>query len=116
MSGRVTKKDILSYLDTGAALKPQDLLVKPIASSPSLQSSTSSAGVSSTQSTQPTLTTQSTDKIEPMSNMRKRIAENMVISRKTSAHVTSVYEIDMTNVVKFRNKIRGFCQKDLAQN
>jgi 2-oxoglutarate dehydrogenase E2 component (dihydrolipoamide succinyltransferase) len=36
--------------------------------------------------------------------MRKRIAENMVISRKTSAHVTSVYEIDMTNVVKFRDK------------
>ena len=36
--------------------------------------------------------------------MRKRIAENMVFSRRTSAHVTSVYEIDMSNVVKFRNK------------
>jgi 2-oxoglutarate dehydrogenase E2 component (dihydrolipoamide succinyltransferase) len=100
ISGRVTKKDILSYLDTGAALKPQDLLVKPITSSPSSPSSS----VSQTQSTLPTLQTLATDKIEPMSNMRKRIAENMVISRKTSAHVTSVYEIDMTNVVKFREK------------
>jgi 2-oxoglutarate dehydrogenase E2 component (dihydrolipoamide succinyltransferase) len=106
LSGRVTKKDILSYLDTGAALKPEDLLVKPITSSPSLPSSGSSAisQVSPTQPTRPTVTTQSTDKVEPMSNMRKRIAENMVISRKTSAHVTSVYEIDMTNVVKFRDK------------
>ena len=106
LSGRVTKQDILNYLDTGAALKPQDLLVKPITSSPSLPSSVSqpSPQISSTQSTQPTVTTQSTDKVEPMSNMRKRIAENMVISRKTSAHVTSVYEIDMTNVVKFRDK------------
>lgn len=106
LSGRVTKQDILSYLDTGAALKPEDLLVKPITSSPSLPSSGSSAisQVSPTQPTRPTVTTQSTDKVEPMSNMRKRIAENMVISRKTSAHVTSVYEIDMTNVVKFRDK------------
>lgn len=100
LSGRVTKNDIMSYLDTGAALKPQDLLVKPLTSSPSSQSSFSPP----IQPSQPTLPTQPTDKIEPMSNMRKRIAENMVFSRKTSAHVTSVYEIDMTNVVKFRDK------------
>lgn len=103
LSGRVTKQDILSYLDTGAALKPEDLLVKPITGSPSLPSPASSQAAA-TQSTKPSLPIQSTDKIEPMSNMRKRIAENMVISRKTSAHVTSVYEIDMTNVVKFRDK------------
>jgi pyruvate dehydrogenase E2 component (dihydrolipoamide acetyltransferase) len=103
VSGRVTKKDILSYLDTGAALKPQDLLVKPLSSSQSFQSSQSSQSATSSV-TLPTLSTSVTDKVEPMSNMRKKIAENMVISRKTSAHVTSVYEIDMTNVVKFREK------------
>ncbi|MCU0238572.1 MAG: 2-oxoglutarate dehydrogenase, E2 component, dihydrolipoamide succinyltransferase [Pyrinomonadaceae bacterium] len=103
VSGRVTKKDILSYLDTGAALKPQDLLVKPLSNlqnSPSLPSSV----VAQVQSVQANLPVLATDKVEPMSNMRKKIAENMVISRKTSAHVTSVYEIDMTNVVKFREK------------
>jgi 2-oxoglutarate dehydrogenase E2 component (dihydrolipoamide succinyltransferase) len=106
LSGRVTKNDILTYLDTGAALKPEDLLIKPITSSPTLPSSASqpSSQILTTQSTQSSVITQSTDRVEPMSNMRKRIAENMVISRKTSAHVTSVYEIDMTRVVKFRDK------------
>ncbi len=98
ISGRVTKSDILSYLDTGAALRPQDLLIKPL-SSPSSVSSQSSPQVQTSQAV-----ANVGDKVEPMSNMRKRIAENMVISRKTSAHVTSVYEIDMTNVVKFRDK------------
>jgi pyruvate dehydrogenase E2 component (dihydrolipoamide acetyltransferase) len=96
ISGRVTKSDILSYLDTGAALRPQDLLVKPLPSPSSLSSSPSLSS--------PQVLANAGDKVEPMSNMRKRIAENMVISRKTSAHVTSVYEIDMTNVVKFRDK------------
>jgi pyruvate dehydrogenase E2 component (dihydrolipoamide acetyltransferase) len=101
ISGRVTKSDILSYLDTGAALRPQDLLVKPI--TPIVSAPTSSTSPTSV-STAPQVVANAGDKIEPMSNMRKRIAENMVISRKTSAHVTSVYEIDMTNVVKFRDK------------
>ena len=103
MSGRVTKQDILSFLDSGAALKPQDLLVKPItpvakssapanASAPSVPAaSISPAPVSAS------------DRIEPMSNMRKKIAERMVQSKQTAAHVTTVYEIDMTNIVKFRN-------------
>ena len=102
MSGRVTKRDILNYLDTGAALKPQDLLVKPITSLPSSPSPVSSP--QPTQATQSTLPVQTTDKVETMSNMRKKIAEHMTFSKQTSAHVTSVYEIDMTNVVKFREK------------
>jgi pyruvate dehydrogenase E2 component (dihydrolipoamide acetyltransferase) len=101
VSGRVTKSDILSYLDTGAALRPQDLLIKPITpiiSAPTVSTPQTSAV------TVPQVVANVGDRVEPMSNMRKRIAENMVISRKTSAHVTSVYEIDMTNVVKFRDK------------
>jgi len=96
-SGRVTKKDILSFLDTGAALRPQDLLVKPMTSAV-----TSPATANATATV--TAAISGGDRIETMSNMRKRIAENMLNSRKTSAHVTSVYEIDMTNVVKFRDK------------
>ncbi|NOT49130.1 MAG: 2-oxo acid dehydrogenase subunit E2, partial [Acidobacteria bacterium] len=42
--------------------------------------------------------------VEKMSVMRKKIAEHMTMSKQTSAHVTSVYEIDMTNVAKFRDK------------
>ena len=43
-------------------------------------------------------------KIEPMSRMRKSIADNMVASRRTSAHVYTVFEIDMTHVAQLRNK------------
>ena len=46
------------------------------------------------------------DRVEKMSVMRKKIAEHMTFSKQTSAHVTSVYEIDMTNVAKFRTAHR----------
>ncbi len=98
LSGRVTKKDILNFIETGAALRPQDLMV---------------GKVSAPASTVPTTTTdpnlkskienlKSSDRVEPMSVMRKKIAAHMTLSKQTSAHVTSVYEIDMTNVAKFR--------------
>ncbi len=41
---------------------------------------------------------EATGRLEPMSLMRRRIAEHMVMSRKTSAHVTTVFEVDMTSV------------------
>ncbi len=99
LSGRVTKSDILSFIETGAALRPQDLLVK-------------GAPVKATQAAVPTaqreyvvsqVFTSVDDRVEKMSVMRKKISEHMTFSRKTSAHVTSVYEIDMTNVAKFRS-------------
>jgi pyruvate dehydrogenase E2 component (dihydrolipoamide acetyltransferase) len=98
LSGRVTKHDILSFIETGAALRPQDLLKRqplvtsPIGAQPAVEFEYSP----------PQTFTVMEDRVEKMSVMRKKIAEHMTISRKTSAHVTSVYEIDMTNVAKFR--------------
>ncbi len=46
------------------------------------------------------------DRVEQMSVMRKKIAEHMVLSRRTSAHVTTVYEIDMTRIAKLRDEHR----------
>src|SRR5438045_9635032 len=46
------------------------------------------------------------DHVEQMSVMRKKIAEHMVLSRRTSAHVTTVYEIDLTRVAKLREQHR----------
>jgi 2-oxoglutarate dehydrogenase E2 component (dihydrolipoamide succinyltransferase) len=46
------------------------------------------------------------DRVEPMSVMRKRIAEHMVMSQRTSAHVATVYEIDMTRVHRLRERHR----------
>lgn len=104
LSGRVTKNDILNFLDTGAALKPQDLLVKPIMPFVSTPQTVSTPPVAPVTAPVSKTATVSGDRVEPMSNMRKRIAEHMTFSKRTSAHVTSVYEIDMTNVVKFREK------------
>jgi pyruvate dehydrogenase E2 component (dihydrolipoamide acetyltransferase) len=103
MSGRVTKKDIMSFIESGAALKPQDLLRKGAAiSSPSLPSQPSQPSSAQTVVAQPA--TAVGDRVEPMSVMRRKIAEHMTFSKQTSAHVTSVYEFDMTNVAKFREK------------
>jgi pyruvate dehydrogenase E2 component (dihydrolipoamide acetyltransferase) len=96
ISGRVTKTDILSFLDTGAALRPEDLLVKPITNTTATTAQKPVASVASS----PVVS--GTDRIETMSNMRKKISEHMTFSKQTSAHVTSVYEFDMTNVAKFR--------------
>ena len=96
ISGRVTKSDILSFIETGAALRPQDLLVK---GAPAIAPSISKPPV---QFTPPQSVVTTEDRVEKMSVMRKKIAEHMTFSKQTSAHVTSVYEIDMTNVAKFR--------------
>ena len=98
MSGRVTKNDIMSFIDTGAALRPQDLLrtgtpavINAPASVPARTFSVSAPAAVG-------------DRVEKMSVMRKKIAEHMTFSKQTSAHVTSVYEIDMTSIAKFREK------------
>ncbi|HRI03536.1 MAG TPA: 2-oxoglutarate dehydrogenase, E2 component, dihydrolipoamide succinyltransferase [Pyrinomonadaceae bacterium] len=97
ISGRVTKDDIMSFLETGAALRPQDLLVK---GAPAMPTASMPAKVSTF--TPPSTAATMDDRVEKMSVMRKKIAEHMTFSKQTSAHVTSVYEIDMTNVAKFR--------------
>ncbi len=106
MSGRVTKKDIMSFIESGAALRPQDLLVKSPGSLDSQKIQIRSAPDFSTsqESQSSKLPTSVCDRVEPMSVMRRKIAEHMTFSKQTSAHVTSVYEFDMTNVTKFRDK------------
>ena len=46
-------------------------------------------------------------RVEPMSTMRQKIAEHMIYSKQTSAHVTTVHRVDMTNVAKLRNRVKG---------
>ncbi|OGF67405.1 MAG: hypothetical protein A2Y62_20345 [Candidatus Fischerbacteria bacterium RBG_13_37_8] len=50
--------------------------------------------------------------VVPMTTMRKRIAEHMILSRKTSAHVTTVFEVDMTNIVKMREQLKAQYEKE----
>lgn len=93
VSGRVTKHDLSAFLQT-----------KPAGAS----SSTPAAAVSTPSvrdnkwAYQPT----ASDRLEAFSPMRASIAEHMVVSRQTSAHVTTVFEVDMTRVAKLRSKHR----------
>ncbi len=100
MSGRVTKNDILSFIESGAATTvptPTPLTPQPVTQA------TPTMGAPGTQA--PTFVRPATeDRVEQMSVMRKKIAEHMVLSRRTSAHVTTVYEIDMTRVAKLRDQ------------
>jgi len=84
VSGRVTKKDIFNFIETGAALRPQDLLGGKVSASRPPVGAVSMSGA----------TTKAVasvgDRVEPMSVMRKKIAEHMVHSKHTSAHVASV--------------------------
>jgi 2-oxoglutarate dehydrogenase E2 component (dihydrolipoamide succinyltransferase) len=94
LSGRVTKNDILSFIESGSA---------PAAPQP--QRAATPAPVQEPVAPPPPRP-QVGDRVEQMSVMRKKIAEHMVLSRRTSAHVTTVYEIDMTRVARLRDKHR----------
>ena len=102
--GRVNKADLEAYIANrgkgGAAVSAP--AAKPAAAAPA--PSAAPAGVPQTRGT---------DRVEivAMDNMRKAIAKNMVASKQTSPHVNSIDEIDMTNLVKARNKIKDEFKK-----
>ena len=100
MSGRVTKNDILSFIESGAAMSPQEAMQTPSASAASAPSMPPTPAPQAPAVAPPA----AHDRVEQMSNMRKKIAEHMTLSRRTSAHVTTVYEIDMTRISRLRNK------------
>jgi pyruvate dehydrogenase E2 component (dihydrolipoamide acetyltransferase) len=54
--------------------------------------------------------------ITPMSNIRKTIARNMVLSKATSAHVNSIAEVDVTHLVKFRESVKEDFKRDEGFN
>lgn len=96
MSGRVTKNDILSFIESGSpAPTPSAQVTAQVAAAP----------VPATQPP-PVIKSAEGDRVEQMTVMRKKIAEHMVMSRRTSAHVSTVYEIDMTKIAKLRDESR----------
>jgi pyruvate dehydrogenase E2 component (dihydrolipoamide acetyltransferase) len=106
MSGRVTKTDILGYIESGAAMSPAQASQTAEAPQPIEYRHGDSPAFYPIK--MPGLgRVGNGDRVEPMSVMRKKIAEHMVMSRRTSAHVSTFYEIDMTNVVKLRDRNRA---------
>jgi pyruvate dehydrogenase E2 component (dihydrolipoamide acetyltransferase) len=95
MSGRVTKNDILSFIESGGTAPA---VAKPLPAQPAAAAPVVAVAAP------PTVKPAEGDRVEQMSVMRKKIAEHMVLSRRTSAHVTTVYEIDMTKIARLRDQ------------
>ncbi len=91
VSGRVTKNDILDFMQRPSppATQPPPATQEPAPRPPAM---TFAAGEN--------------NRIEPLSVMRKKIAQHMVLSKQTSAHVTTVFEVDFTNIDRLRRQYK----------
>lgn len=108
--GRVTKKDILAYVgQRGAAQAPQNVVrtgeqapeAAPPASAREVAPVSAPVGIPAAAA----VSSADTEIIE-MDRMRRMIAENMVASKRISAHVTSFVEADVTRIVQWRDKVK----------
>lgn len=101
--GRVTKTDLLAYIEGGRAQSPPAPAAAP---SPAAPVPAAPAAASA-----PSITPTPGAEIIEMDRMRKLIADHMVNSVHTSPHVTSFVEADMTRVVQWRNKVKNAFQQ-----
>jgi 2-oxoglutarate dehydrogenase E2 component (dihydrolipoamide succinyltransferase) len=102
--GRVTKDDILKYVSDQKAIVKDHVLpqaAQPIAQNQQPATAAKAAPVS----------VNGGDEIIEMDRMRKLISGYMVASIQTSAHVQSFIEVDVTNIVKWRDKVKGAFEK-----
>ncbi|WP_378187081.1 dihydrolipoamide acetyltransferase family protein [Aquimarina sp. W85] len=111
--GRVTKHDVLEFLDSRKEKTPETSSQKPV-------------GETTTRVEKPKTTKPSPEKVTPvasgedeiieMSRMGKLIAHHMVDSVQTSAHVQSFIEADVTNIWNWRKKVKNEFQKREGEN
>jgi len=94
--GRVSKTDLLAYLET-----KKSNIVQTAVAQPKMTSSGSVSGAT---------------EIVEMDRMRRLIAEHMVMSVQTAPHVTSFVEVDVTNMVQWRQKAKTEFQKKYNEN
>jgi len=95
IAGRVTKKDLVEFLESGGA--------KTAPRAPT--------GTQPVVAHGPAAEAWPGDTVEPMSKMRALIADHMVMSRHTSAHVSSFFEVDFTRIARIRAKQRAEFEK-----
>jgi 2-oxoglutarate dehydrogenase E2 component (dihydrolipoamide succinyltransferase) len=91
--GRVTKQDILDYLKS----RPASGAVKQAAAAPSASGPAYNA---------PKVTLDTGDEVFEMDRMRRLIADHMVMSMQVSPHVTSFIDVDVSNIVAWREKVK----------
>ncbi|MEP7266484.1 MAG: dihydrolipoamide acetyltransferase family protein [Saprospiraceae bacterium] len=97
--GRVTKSDILNYVKTKKSIPESNRDITPEQNAQSFD-----------------ITAPGSNEVIEMDRMRKMIADHMVMSKQTSPHVTSFIEVDVTELVNWRNKIKQEFQHTYGQN
>ncbi|HEY1512514.1 MAG TPA: 2-oxoglutarate dehydrogenase, E2 component, dihydrolipoamide succinyltransferase [Gaiellaceae bacterium] len=111
--GRVTKKDIQAFIDTGSEpAAPAPAAPAPVAPAPQAAPAPAPAAAQQPVEVAPN----AGESLEPMSAMRRGIAEHMRRSLDTSAHVTSAIEVDMSKVVLIREKLKKEYQAGYGVN
>jgi pyruvate dehydrogenase E2 component (dihydrolipoyllysine-residue acetyltransferase) len=101
-AGRVTKQDILGFIESGAGVA---------ARAPAAPSPAPSIGPVA----HPVVDPWPGDRVEPFSKIRKITADHMILSRRTSAHVTSFFEVDYTRVAELRRKHKaGYAERGVS--
>lgn len=122
-SGRVTKKDILNYVENretapntpSAAATPLPSTPAPAAAASNTPSNSNGSGFLANIK-EPIVLPNPGDEIIEMDRMRKLIAEHMVMSVHVSPHVTSYVEADVTEIVQWRDKVKKDFQKREGEN
>jgi 2-oxoglutarate dehydrogenase E2 component (dihydrolipoamide succinyltransferase) len=99
--GRITKQDVEAYMASQGAQTVRQAAAPAAPPQPSTPAQPPSAPTP-----MPRAEAAKT-RVEPMSTMRKKIAEHMVFSKHTSAHVTTVHRVDMTKIAKLRERAKG---------
>lgn len=118
--GRLSKKDIKDYIEKkkrGGSVEPKPASAAPVASKPSVavsseQASPKVAPATSAAAAQPAATLSKSSapvampgvEVKEMDRVRRIIADHMVMSKKVSPHVTNVVEVDVTKLVRWREK------------
>lgn len=109
--GRVTKQDILDYLANRKSGNSAPVTTAPAVKAEAPKAAVASTPASTTTIQAPTVTANNGDEIIEMDRMRKLIADHMVMSKHVSPHVTSFVEADVTNLVRWRDKVKKEFEK-----
>jgi 2-oxoglutarate dehydrogenase E2 component (dihydrolipoamide succinyltransferase) len=100
--GRITKQDVEAYMAQGTPAAPG-----PAAAAPAVPVAAPPVASKPAAAPPPAFSPGAKTKIEPLSTMRIKIAEHMLLSKRTSAHVTTIHRVDMTKVAKLRERFKG---------
>ena len=105
LGGRITKEDIEGFIakHAGRPAAPEAPAPPVVAPAPSYEAPPVPALTTPLQPVGGVMP----GEIVPMSTMRKKIAEHMIMSKRTSAHVHGVFELDVTRIVKLREKMKS---------